>query len=50
MNDDEKELWNKGLQSKLYKMVDEIGVDMVNRILDRHNRTEYKRMHRPIKL
>lgn len=50
MNNDEKDLWNRGLQSKLYKMIDEIGVDMVNRILDRHKRTEYKRMHRPIKL
>lgn len=50
MSDSERELWNKGLQSTLHKMISEIGLDSVKRILDRHKRTEYKRMHRPIKL
>lgn len=50
MSESERELWNKGLQSTLHKMISEIGLDSVKRILDRHNRTEYKRIHRPIKL
>ena len=50
MSESERELWNKGLQSTLHKMISEIGLDSVKRILDRHNRTEYKRMHKPIKL